>query len=47
MASIVVSIVYALEKHDGKFPVTSAKEHYKRLTVTLNPSGSSWDLTSG
>lgn len=46
MASIVVSIVYALEKHDGKFPVTSAK-HYKRLTVTLNPSGSSWDLTSG
>lgn len=45
MAGIVLSTVYALEEHDGKFPITLAKEHFKFLTVLLNPNGTSWELT--
>lgn len=47
VAGIVVSTLYALEAHDGKLPITLAKELFKYLQVTLNPGGTSWDLTNG
>lgn len=41
VAGIMLSTLYALEKQDGKFPITLTKKRFKYLKVTLNPSGTS------